>query len=131
MPLQIKANYASGDTVMTLAISQSPQHYEYLLSQEPMSITVDPNKWTILRSTIVGINEEDPGSEVSPLIEAGSTIGRVIQVRLADDQLIRVFDVSGRQVYRSTSRVLDFAPDRDGVYYLQIGENVRKFVIIR
>ena len=131
MPLQIKANYASGDTVMTLAISQSPQHYEYLLSQEPMTITVDPNKWTILRSTVVAVNEDGSGNEVAQPPEVSSTIGRAIQVRLADDQLIRVFDVSGRQVYRSTSRVLDFAPDRDGVYYLQIGDNVWKFVIIR
>lgn len=131
MPLQIKASYVGGDTVLTLAINQSPQHYEYLLAQEPMSITVDPNKWTILRSTVVGVEEENQLKTVRIPSAIGPTISRSIQLKLTEDQLVQIFDISGREVYRSNSNIVNFIPDHAGIYFFQSKENQGKFIIYR
>lgn len=130
MPLPVGANYVSGDTVLVLAINQSPQHYEYVLPLEPVSITVDPDIQVIQRNTVVGINEDGPGKEAAwPM--AGPTIGRAIKIRLPEDGRIRVFDVSGREVMHTTGRDLDFAPEQAGIYYVQAGEIIKKYVIVQ
>ncbi len=131
MPLPISANYSSGDTDLVLTIDQSPQHFEYVLSREPIGITVDPDKWVIQRNTVVGINEENQDQEPNMPAKTSATVCRWFQVRLTDAQLIRVFDVSGRELKRATSRNFEFAPERAGVYYLQVGETIRKLVIIK
>jgi len=129
MPLPIGVNYSGGDTILTLGISQSPQHFEYLLPQEPMTITVDPEKWVIQRNTVTGVGEGSAGTGIRP--EGLSTLGRAIRIRLQTERLIKVFDALGREVFRTVGQKMDFRPASAGIYYVLVDQDPRKYVIVK
>jgi len=130
IPLPLGVNYASGDTLLILTVNQSPQHYEYILPQEPTGIIVDPDNWVIQINTVTGVGESGPAE---PVIQTDqiSSVGRAIRILLRAEQPIRVYDAAGREVYRTVGKKVDFKPACCGVYYVRIADDVRKYVIIR
>ena len=127
MPLPVGANYASGDTVVTVPISQSPQHYECVLPREPLSITVDPRTWILQRNSITTCNEQSVMTLRVPRIQ---TVGRIIRVSLPKRTRIRIFDISGRKTHESYTDELRFNPGRAGIFQVFAGEDIQRVVVI-
>jgi aminopeptidase N len=130
MPLPLGVTYAAGDTLLTLSVNQSPQHYEYLLPQEPTGIIVDPDIWLIQINTVTGIGESGPAEPVIQLDEV-STVNRTIRIRLTTNRSIKVFDALGREVFRTVGRKADFRPSSAGIYYVLVDQDPRKYVVVK
>lgn len=128
MPLPIGVNYASGDTTITLPISESPQHFEYILSQDPLTIVVDPQNWVIQRSSITGCYESAP--ELTSVTRM-PTVSRAINLRLTARSRIRIFDITGRKVFETITRELNYRPSNAGLYHVMIGDQEQRVVVIR
>jgi len=129
MPLPIGVNYAAGDTLITLSINQSPQHFEFVLAQEPVSITVDPETWIIQKNTVTqGITEfvEEPVR-----IEKINSIGRAIKLKLSRPDLIKIFDITGRKVFETEAAELIYRPLSAGVYHVVVGDRASRVVVIK
>jgi aminopeptidase N len=47
MPIQIKAQFANGDTLLTVFNNSQNQQFSYTLSSEPLSISFDPGNWIL------------------------------------------------------------------------------------
>jgi aminopeptidase N len=128
MPLPIGIDYPSGDTILTLTIDQSPQHSEFLLPAEPLSITIDPETWIIQQSTVTGVQEIAPRES---MIKWCNTIGRTIQVELNDPTLIKIFDIAGRMVHEEFTKKLVFKPSSAGIYHVIMGDRAHRVVVIK
>lgn len=61
MPVEIKVNYASGDTIIKLFNNSQIQEYTLNIPDEPVSITFDPNNWILkdVLSIVLGIEDEN------------------------------------------------------------------------
>jgi len=129
MPLPIGVNYPSGDTILTLAINESPQHFEFLLPQEPMDVVVDPETWIMQKNTVIGVFEEVAHKKIS--IDRLTTIGRAIEVKLSAPILIKVFDITGRKIHESYTKELTYQPSSAGVYHIIVGDTKQRVVIIK
>jgi aminopeptidase N len=130
MPVPLGVSYASGDTLLTLSVNQSPQHYEYILPQEPTGIIVDPDNWLIQISTVTGVGESGP---TEPFIQSDevSTVNRAIRIRLMTNRSIKVYDALGREVFRTFGKKVDFRPASAGIYYVLIDQDPRKYVVVK
>ena len=128
MPVEIRINFASGDTIIKIPINQSPQHYEVVVSKEPISIDFDPNYWLIQKSTIIGITEEVPERISFRHIK---TVGRKIEVELNRPALIRVFDITGREIFQTRDRILNYCPPAAGIYQIRAAGLKTKVVVIK
>ncbi len=128
MPLPIGVNYAAGDTILTLAINQSPQHFEYLLSQEPLSIVVDPKFWIIQRNVITSC-EELATQEIA--FSKIQTIRRVIKLNLDHPTRVRIFDVTGSKIYEVVAKKINYLPKSAGIYHIFIGDEKERVVILK
>lgn len=129
MPMPVGVYYASGDTILTLNINTAPQHFEFVLPQEPQSIDVDPEYWIIERDSIIQGIAEQVKRPVQ--IEHFSTIGRAIELQLSEPALIKVFDITGRLVHKTTSDQLEFQPASTGIYHVMVDGDVRRAVIVK
>jgi aminopeptidase N len=129
MPLPIGVDYASGDTIITLAINDSPQHFEFLLPQEPMDIIVDPETWIIQKNTVTGVLEDVAHKKVS--INRLRTVGRAIEVELSAPMFVKIYDITGRKIYESFTEELSYKPSSAGVYHVVIGDLKQRVVIIK
>ncbi|MEO0225926.1 MAG: M1 family metallopeptidase, partial [candidate division WOR-3 bacterium] len=128
MPLPIGVNFSSGDTLITVAINQSPQHYERILSKEPVSIVVDPYNWILQRNTITAISEI--ASNGFNTIQM-PTVGRIIDINLSEPAWVRVFDIAGRKNFETFGKRINYRPSGPGIYSIFIGSRRYRFVIIR
>jgi len=129
MPLPIGVDYPSGDTILTLDINQSPQHFEYVLSQEPMDIIVDPETWVIQKNTVTQGIAEYVVQNV--LIENINSIGRTIELKLTQPGLIRIFDITGRKVYETYAEEVKYQPSSAGIYHVIVGDKKKRVVVIK
>lgn len=129
MPLPIGVDYPSGDTILTLDINQSPQHFEYVLAQEPMDIIVDPETWIIQKNTVTQDIEEFVAPSI--FIESINTIGRAIELKLTQPGLIRIFDITGRKVYETHAQEVKYQPSSAGIYHVIIGDKKKRVVIVK
>jgi aminopeptidase N len=128
MPLPVGVNYSSSDTILNLAINQSPQHFEFLLPQEPISITVDPETWIIQKNTVTGVQE----IIVNKLsIEKVKTIGRAIEIKLNTQSLIKIYDITGRLVHETNAEELRYQPSSAGIYHIIVGDKNKRVVIVK
>lgn len=128
MPLPIGVDYASGDTILTLAINQSPQHFEFVLAQEPLDITVDPETWIIQKNNVTGIHEYVT-HDVS--IDHISTIGRAIDVQLSEPAIIKIFDITGRKVHEVVTKALRYTPSSAGIYHIIADDTNRRVIVVK
>ena len=129
MPLPIGVDFSSGDTILTLDINQSPQHFEYVLPQEPMDIIVDPETWVIQKNTVTqGIAEY---IVQNVLIENINSIGRTIELKLTQPGVIRIFDITGRKVYETYAEEVKYQPSSAGIYHVIVGDKKQRVVIVK
>ncbi|HEY6626032.1 MAG TPA: T9SS type A sorting domain-containing protein [Ignavibacteriaceae bacterium] len=61
MPVEIKINYASGDTIIKLFNNSQIQEYTLNIPYEPVSISFDPNNWILkdVLSIVLGVEDEN------------------------------------------------------------------------
>ena len=129
MPLPLGVDFSSGDTILTLDINQSPQHFEYVLTQEPMDIIVDPETWVIQKNTVTqGIAEY---IVQNVFIENINSIGRTIELKLTQPGLIRIFDITGRKVYEMHAQEVKYQPSSAGIYHVIVGDRNQRVVIVK
>jgi len=129
MPLPIGVDYSGGDTILTLAINSSPQHFEYVLPFEPTGITVDPETWVIQQNTVTGVDEYVTKGDL--YIQRIQTIGRAINLKLSVPGLIKVFDITGRQVYQTNAEELNYQPSSAGIYHVMVGDEKYRVVVVK
>ncbi|MEO0142772.1 MAG: M1 family metallopeptidase [candidate division WOR-3 bacterium] len=127
MPLPLGINFSAGDTILTLAIDSSPQHFEFLLTQEPMQVVVDPQNWIIQKNIVTPVFELSSAHTQTDLT---TSVARRIILRLKDKQIIKVFDVTGRLLDEWKADYLNYRPSAAGVYFLRYQDRTKKFVII-
>ncbi|MCU0406573.1 MAG: hypothetical protein MUE64_06310, partial [Ignavibacteriaceae bacterium] len=67
MPIEIKINYASGDTIVRLFNNSQIQEYTLYVPYEPVSISFDPNNWILkdVLSIVLGFEDENVPVEFS------------------------------------------------------------------
>ena len=128
MPLPIGVDYPSGDTIITLAIDQVSHHFEFLLAQEPIDITIDPETWIIQKNTVTGC-EEVIAKEI--FIENIRTISRAIEMKLTAPSVIKVFDITGRKIYETFAEELNYKPSSAGIYHVIVGDKKQRIVIVK
>ncbi len=129
MPLPIGVNYSSGDTIIILSINQSPQHFEFLLTQEPMDLVVDPETWIIQKNTVTQGIAEDTRTELGS--RKIKSIGRQIEIDLPCAQLIRVYDITGRKVFEAFKKEAIYQPLSAGIYQVIIGDEKYRVVVVK
>jgi len=129
IPLEIGVNYASGDTILTLTINNSPQHFEFLLPQEPMEIVVDPMTWIIQKNVITSISEADANKQIS--CPGYQTIARAIELNLNEEHIVKIFDITGRKVYEAYGKKINFQPQNAGIYHITIDNRTQRVIIIK
>lgn len=129
IPLPVGINFANNDTIITLQINQSPQHFEFLLNQEPLSIVVDPEHWVIQKNVVTGISER----EVEPIIDRikTPTIGGKIILEFKRPQDTKIYDITGRCIYDERVSKLDFSSETNGIYFIKSENTLQKVVIIK
>ena len=129
MPLPIGVNYTGGDTILTLAMNSSPQHFEYVLPNEPTGITVDPQTWIIQQNTVTGIDELVTEGDL--FVQNIQTIGRALNLTLSVPGLVKVYDITGRQVYQATTDELHYRPSSAGIYHVIVGDEKYRVVVVK
>jgi aminopeptidase N len=129
MPLPIGVEHAGGDTILTMAINASPWHFECLLPFEPMAITVDPETWIIQQNTVTGVDELVTRGDL--FVQKIQTIGRAINLKLSVPGLVRVYDITGRQVYETHADELQYKPTSSGIYHVIVGDQKYRVVVIK
>jgi Aminopeptidase N len=102
MPLEIKVNFPSGDTLITVWDSLAVQNFIFDLSREPVSIVFDPDSWVLEQHTV----SYDPSllARQSSEFEGGK---------------VEIYDISGRRVGGFQGR---------GVYFVKDGKTLRKVI---
>ncbi|MBE0433498.1 M1 family metallopeptidase [candidate division WOR-3 bacterium] len=129
MPLPIGVNCAGGDTLITLAINASPQQFEFVLPIEPTGITVDPETWVIQQNTVTGVGEYVAKGDL--FVQNIQTIGRAIDVKLSMPGLVRIYDITGRQVYETTTAELHYRPSSAGIYHVIVAGEKHRVVVVK
>lgn len=129
IPLPLGINFSSSDTIVVLPINQTPQHFEFLLNQEPMGIVVDPEHWIIQKNMITGIVEKHPNHYFKGLNIP--TIQKIIKMEFSQQCAVKIYDITGRCVLEKVTDRLNYTPSRAGIYYLHIDKVFRKIIIIK
>jgi aminopeptidase N len=129
MPLPIGVAHAGGDTIITVPIQDSPWHHECVLPFEPTGISVDPETWIIQQNTVTGVGEYVAMGDL--FVRDIQTIGRAINLKLSVPGLIRVYDITGRQVYEKYGVELDYRPSSAGVYHVMVGDQEYRVVVVK
>jgi aminopeptidase N len=63
MPIQVKVNFASGDTLITVFNNAQVQNFNIAVNGMPTSISFDPNNWILKNLNSIEIDVED---EITP-----------------------------------------------------------------
>ena len=129
MPLPVGVEYAGGDTILTMAINASPWHFECVLPFEPTGITVDPETWVIQQNTVTGVDEYVTRGDL--FVQDIQTVGRAINLRLSVPGLIKVYDITGRQVYETHAAELHYQPTSAGIYHVIVGDEKYRVVVVK
>jgi aminopeptidase N len=129
MPLPIGVDYAGGDTIITIPIQDSSWHHECVLPFEPTGITVDPETWIIQQNTVTGVEELVTKGDL--FVRNIQTIGRAINLNLSVPGLIKVYDITGRQVYEEQTAELNYQPASAGVYHVIVGDQKYRVVVVK
>ena len=129
MPLPIGVDYTGGDTILTVPIQDAPWHQEYVLPFEPTGITVDPETWIIQQNTVTGVGEYVARGDL--FVRDIQTVGRAISLKLSVPGSIKVYDITGRQVYEKYGVELDYRPSSAGVYQVIVGDQKYRVVVVK
>ncbi len=104
MPIEIKINYAAGDTTIKLFNNAQIQEYLINLPYKPMSIIFDPDNWILkdVLSIINGVEGEDYPSEFFLSQNYPNPFNPITTIQYQIPQLsfvtLKVYDVIGNEL---------------------------------
>ncbi len=105
MPVEIRVQFASGDTVIRYPVTENPQRNTFLLSRQPVGLEFDPNEWLLDQHTVtVGLQTPPDIKPVVSHLELVPATGPArpvsINYGLPRRQMIslEVFDPLGRKI---------------------------------
>ena len=104
MPIQIKVNFLSGDTIITVFNNAQVQNFNVTVASEPISITVDPDNWILktINSVVVGVEEEIQPQTFSLEQNYPNPFNpnTKIKFNLASNEFttLKVYDVIGKEI---------------------------------
>lgn len=150
MPLQIKINFTSGDTLITIFNNAQNQNFDVSLNKEPVSIIVDPDNWILkdIISVSTGVKEQNTPTtfelEQNYPNPFNPTTKIIWQSPISTHQTLKVYNILGNEV---STLVDEFRPagryeiNFDGsdlasgvyIYKLTAGDftSSRKMILIR
>lgn len=104
MPIQIKVNSSTGDTIITVFNNAQVQNFNLTVANEPISITVDPNNWILktINSVVVGIEDEMQPQTFSLEQNYPNPFNPVTKIKftLASNEYttLKVYDIIGKEI---------------------------------
>ena len=128
-PLPVGVDHAGGDTIITIPIQDSPWHHECVFPFEPTGVTVDPEAWIIQQNTVTGVDEFVTKGDL--YVRKIQTIGHAIDLEFSIPALIRVYDITGRQVYEEHAAELRYQPASAGIYHIMVGDEKYRVVVVK
>ncbi|HIE05736.1 MAG TPA: M1 family peptidase [bacterium (Candidatus Stahlbacteria)] len=99
MPVEVRLDFASGDTTVRFPIQGQIDSFEVVTAQQPTNLEFDPNEWILhLENVQIGVAEEK-SRKITQL--SVSTICRgEVRLSVGDDAWIEIFDSAGRRIDR-------------------------------
>jgi hypothetical protein len=150
LPIEIKINYAAGDTTIKLFNNAQIQEYLINLPYEPMSIIFDPDNWILkdVLSIINGVEGEDYPSEFFLSQNYPNPFNPLTvisyQLPFGSDVSLKVYNILGKEVailveeYKTAGRYeVEFNPAAlpSGIYFyrLQAGSfaETKKMILLK
>jgi aminopeptidase N len=150
MPVQIKVNFVTGDTLITIFNNTQAQNFSIAIKGEPTSITFDPNNWIMKNvvSIILGVDNENIPNKFSVEQNFPNPFNPSTQIQysIGTKQLvqIKIYDVLGNEVATLVNEEkasgtyevnFDAANLPSGVYIykMQAGSffNTRKMILLK
>ncbi|MDD5608649.1 MAG: M1 family aminopeptidase [Ignavibacterium sp.] len=104
MPIQIKVNSSTGDTIITVFNNAQVQNFNITVANEPIAITVDPNNWILktINSVVVGIEDEMQPQTFSLEQNYPNPFNPVTKIKftLASNEYttLKVYDIIGKEI---------------------------------
>lgn len=104
MPIQIKVNSITGDTIITVFNNAQVQNFNVTVANEPISITVDPNNWILktINSVVVGIEDEMQPQIFSLEQNYPNPFNPVTKIKFAlatnEFTTLKVYDIIGKEI---------------------------------
>lgn len=125
VPLEIKFNWAGGDTVIRFDQTVNNQVFSANISQTVQSLQVDPDNWIINNtgSIVVGIPETDVNDDFYLYPNPASEEINICNVNgnfsLFD---VTITDISGREagIPGNCTGIIDISDLKEGVYFVNI-----------
>lgn len=147
IPVQILLHTTSSDTLVNIAINNSPEHAEFTTSDSVTSIEFDPDYWLLKKYQIYyGIEEYVDNNPVYNNFFFSSNPTQKPEIRFVTNQTGKVsltlYDISGRicaTVYQAIIKPGHYSVRVDhlpaGVYFCKmetpVNERVKKLVVIK
>jgi len=108
MPIDVRITMAGGDTTVTGVVDEASDTMSFLVSEPPIDVAFDPDRWVLCEKTEVTVGVESPesGGASAPLALgiatpnplSPSTVMRLAGVVPTLPVDVRVFDAAGRSV---------------------------------
>ncbi|MEO0020434.1 MAG: M1 family aminopeptidase [candidate division WOR-3 bacterium] len=106
MPVEIKVNFTSGDTIIRYQVAENPQRNRFIFADQPLSVEFDPNEWILDVNTVtVGIASDSEGKPISahPELKLGANpVWRSLLINYTLPKpatiSLEIFDVSGKRI---------------------------------
>jgi aminopeptidase N len=99
MPVDLRLSTPAGDTTVTVMNSSPSQQYQFVLTEQPTALAIDPDQW-ILRTTLSSVGVVPEAFELSPNYPNPFNPGTTIDYAVPRRSRVRlvVFDMTGRAV---------------------------------
>jgi hypothetical protein len=113
MPIQIKVNFASGDTLITVFNDAQVQNFDITVNGMPTSISIDPENWILktVNSVVTGVDGEiTPGTfSLEQNYPNPFNPSTIIKFNLGKAGLttLKLYDVLGKEVATLVNGVLE------------------------
>ncbi len=154
MPVQVKVNFADGDTLIALFNNAQSQTFEFIFNGEPLSIAFDPNNYILktVLSVTTGIEDENYLNSFSleqnypnPFNTVTNIKFRIAYVGISEVMsTLKVYDVLGREIATLVNEnltpgiyqiIFDARGLASGVYYYQLNagsfSETKKLILLR
>lgn len=146
MPIEIMLHTTGGDTLVTVAVQNSPQHAEYIIPDSVTSITFDPNYWLLCMTTIFyGVEEyADSKPTANDFFFSSNPAARpqlTCQITQPGSIRLLLYDITGRVAHilyqgkcNPGEYTMTLADIPAGVYFCRLetatNERTKKIVIV-
>jgi len=147
MPLDIAVQTTGGEERVRFQNDQRHQVFAYHVSNEPLSVAIDPDYWILRHPEIQSDIKDTPSLLVIASLAPNPANDRLrVDFTLEGESNVNmdVFDVAGRRVLSRSgvaasagfrTETLDIRSLAAGIYFLRLrsgaGDAVRKFVVVR